>query len=75
MEQGRVGQRGWDLIDDIRVALQEVEPRTESEQSLYAEGQDQVQRLADARRMRLMAAEERTPAVLWVVLVLGGWRR
>jgi hypothetical protein len=72
MEQGRVGQRGWDLIDDVRVALQEVEPRTEPEQALYAEGQDQVQRLADARRMRLVAAEERTPAVLWVVLVLGG---
>ena len=72
MEQGRVGQRGWDLIDDVRVALQEVEPRTEPEQALYAEGQDQVQRLADARRMRLVAAEERTPAVLWVVLLLGG---
>ena len=72
MEQGRVGQRGWDLIDDVRVALQEVEPRTEPEQALYAEGQDQVQRLADARRMRLVAAEERTPAVLWVVLILGG---
>ena len=75
MEQGRVGQRGWDLIDDVRVALQEVEPRTEPEQALYEEGQDQVQRLADARRMGLVAAEERTPAVLWVVLVLGGWRR
>ena len=75
MEQGRVGQRGWDLIDDVRVALQEVEPRTEPEQALYAEGQDQVQRLADARRMRLVAAEESTPAVLWVVLILGGWRR
>src|ERR671911_3065980 len=72
MEQGRVGQRGWDLIDDIRVDLQEIEPRTEPEQALYAEGQDQVQRLADARRMRLVAAEERTPAVLWVVLLLGG---
>jgi hypothetical protein len=71
-QEGRVGQRGWDLIDDVRVALQEVEPRTEPEQALYAEGQDQVQRLADARRMRLVAAEERTPAVLWVVLVLGG---
>jgi hypothetical protein len=40
--------------------------------ALYAEGLDQVQRLADARRMRLVAAEEGVPAVLWSVLIFGG---
>jgi Protein of unknown function (DUF4239) len=63
---------GWVLIDDIRATLQRYEPRTEAEQELYAEGLDQLQRLADARRMRLVAAEESIPAVLWVVLVAGG---
>jgi hypothetical protein len=44
-------------------------------QELYAEGLNQVQRLADARRMRLVQAEESLPTVLWVVLVVGGsWR-
>jgi hypothetical protein len=41
-------------------------------QELYAEGLDQVQRLADARRMRLVVAEESLPIVLWVVLIVGG---
>ena len=63
---------GWVLIDDIRATLQEVEPSTVAGQELYAEGLDQVQRLADARRTRLVAAEESLPAVLWVVLVVGG---
>jgi hypothetical protein len=81
MEQGRAPlmeqstqatPRGWVLIDDIRATLQGYEPRTEAEQELYAEGLDQVQRLADARRTRLVAAEESIPAVLWVVLVVGG---
>ncbi len=73
MEQGtRATPTGWVLIDDIRVTLQEYEPRTEAQQELYAEGLDQVQRLADARRTRLVAAEESIPAVLWVVLVVGG---
>src|SRR3712207_1799282 len=63
---------GWVIIDDIRATLQEVEPRTVAEQELYAEGLDQVQRLADARRTRLVAAEEGLPSVLWVVLVVGG---
>src|ERR687893_1827124 len=69
---GRGSPQGWDLIDDIRATVQEVEPRSASERELYAEGLDQVQRLADARRMRLVQAEEGMPAVLWAVLVFGG---
>jgi hypothetical protein len=73
MEQStRATPTGWILIDDIRATVQGYEPRAESEQELYAEGLDQVQRLADARRTRLVQAEESIPAVLWVVLVVGG---
>ena len=63
---------GWTLIDDIRGTVQEVEPKTQADVQLYAEGLDQVQRLADARRSRLVAAEEGVPGVLWAVLVFGG---
>jgi hypothetical protein len=63
---------GWTLIDDIRASLQEVETRNPADEQLYAEGLDQVQRLADARRMRLVAAEEGIPGVLWAVLIFGG---
>ena len=72
MEHTRETTPGWVLIDDIRATLQGYEPRTEAAQELYAEGLDQVQRLADARRTRLVAAEESIPAALWVVLVIGG---
>jgi protein-S-isoprenylcysteine O-methyltransferase Ste14 len=72
MKQSRATPRGWVLIDDIRTTLQGYEPRTEAGQELYAEGLDQVQRLADARRTRLVQAEESIPAVLWVVLIVGG---
>ena len=75
MEQGQETRAGWVLIDDLRANLQEVEPRTPADEQLYAQGLDQVQRLADARRMRLVAAEEGIPAVLWAVLVLGGQRQ
>jgi hypothetical protein len=60
------------LIDDIRAALQGVEPNTLAEAALYAEGLDQVEELADARRTRLVAAHEGIPAVLWVVLIFAG---
>ena len=76
MEQGLGGgvqsfPEGWDLIDDIRATLQEVEVRTEADQALYAEGLDQIERLNDARRMRFVAAEEGLPGILWAVLVFG----
>jgi protein-S-isoprenylcysteine O-methyltransferase Ste14 len=80
MEQGRTPSlersqetsRGWVLLDDIRATLQGYEPHTVAEQALYAEGLDQVQRLADARRTRLVASEDSLPTVLWVVLIVGG---
>ena len=62
---------GWDLIDDMRATVQEVEPSTVAEQELYAEGLDRISRFGDARRMRLVQAEEGMPGVLWVILVLG----
>ena len=72
MEHTQATAQGWVLIDDIRASLQGYEPRNEAEQALYAQGLDQVQRLADARRTRLVQAEESIPTVLWVVLVAGG---
>ncbi|MBA3636639.1 MAG: DUF4239 domain-containing protein [Rubrobacteraceae bacterium] len=72
MTQTQETPAGWTLIDEIRANLQEVQPRTPADEQLYAEGLDQVQRLADARRMRLVAAEESVPGVLWAVLIFGG---
>jgi hypothetical protein len=72
MEQEQGTPAGWTLIDDIRANLQEIEPHTKADEQLYAEGLDQVQLLADARRMRLVASEEGVPGVLWTVLIFGG---
>jgi Protein of unknown function (DUF4239) len=63
---------GWSLIDDIRASLQDFDPHTKADEQLYAEGLEQIQRLGDARRMRLVAAEEGIPGVLWAVLIFGG---
>jgi hypothetical protein len=72
MVEGQGIPAGWTLIDDIRANLQEFQPHSAADEQLYAEGLDQVQRLADARRMRLVAAEEGIPGVLWAVLIFGG---
>jgi hypothetical protein len=72
MVQERGTPVGWTIIDDILQNIQGFEPRTKGEEQLYAEGLDQIDALADARRMRLVAAEEGVPGVLWSVLIFGG---
>jgi Protein of unknown function (DUF4239) len=72
MTQTQGTPAGWTLIDDIRETLQDVEPHSKADEQLYAEGLEQIQRLGDARRMRLVAAEEGVPGVLWSVLIFGG---
>jgi hypothetical protein len=72
MTQVRGTPAGWTIIDDIRDSLQDYEPRTKSGEQLYATGLDQIEELNDARRLRLVAAEEGIPGVLWAVLIFGG---
>jgi Protein of unknown function (DUF4239) len=72
LEQEAGTPAGWDLIDDIRATLHGFEPHTKAEEQLYAEGLDQVENLANARRTRLIASEEGVPGILWAVLIFGG---
>src|SRR5829696_8880517 len=72
LEQEEGTTSGWNLIDDIRASIQGFEPRTKGEEQLYSKGLDDVENLANARRMRLVASEEGIPGVLWSVLIFGG---
>jgi hypothetical protein len=72
LEQEAGTPAGWDLIDDIRATIHGFEPRTKAQEQLYAEGLDQVGRLGEARRTRLIASEEGVPGILWSVLIFGG---
>ena len=62
----------WALMDEMRLSMQNVEVDTRSEQVLFERGLERIDALADARRERMVEAEEGIPAVLWAVLVFGG---
>jgi len=70
--RGESSPRAWALIDEIRLTVQDLNPHTQAEQVLYDQGLERVHDLADARRDRLVEAREGIPAILWVVLVVGG---
>jgi hypothetical protein len=72
MAQGKVSPKAWAILDEIRDDVQRMNPTTDTQQVLYEQGLQQVGDLADARRERLLAAEQGLPAILWVVLIVGG---
>jgi uncharacterized membrane protein YraQ (UPF0718 family) len=72
MERERSSPRAWDLLDEIRASLQGFDPSTPAQQVLYEQGFERMRDLADARRDRLLEAKLGLPAILWVVLIIGG---
>ena len=72
MEQKKSSPRAWNLLDDIRTSLQNFDPSTPEEQVLYEQGFERMRDLAEARRDRLLEAEQGLPVILWVVLIAGG---
>ena len=72
MKQGKSSPKAWDLLDEIRTNLQSFKPSTPQEQVLYEQSLEQMRGLADARRDRLIEAEQGLPVILWLVLVTGG---
>lgn len=72
MQEEKSSPRAWDLLDDIRASLQGFDPFTPAEVVLYEQGYESMRSFADARRDRLLKAEQGLPAILWVVLIAGG---
>ena len=72
MEKEKSSPRAWELLDEIRHDLQSFEPSTPAQQVLYEQGFERMRDLADARRDRMLEAKNGLPAILWVVLILGG---
>jgi protein-S-isoprenylcysteine O-methyltransferase Ste14 len=72
VERGSSSPRAWALLDEMRLGVQGLGVSTPADQALFEQGLDRIHGLADARRTRLVEADEGIPAVLWVVLVFGG---
>ncbi|HVD44921.1 MAG TPA: DUF4239 domain-containing protein [Rubrobacter sp.] len=72
MEREKSSSRAWDLLDDIRTSLQNFDPSTPEEQVVYEQSLERMRDLANARRDRLLEAEQGLPGILWVVLITGG---
>jgi hypothetical protein len=72
MEKGKASPRAWTTLHDLRDSVQSLHPTTDAQLALYEQALDRVHELSDARRERLLAADEGLPGILWVVLIIGG---
>jgi hypothetical protein len=77
MAQGSSSPKAWATLDELRATILGLKPTTEAQQMgydqmRYNEILVQLHDLGNARRERLLAAEQGLPPILWVVLILGG---
>jgi Protein of unknown function (DUF4239) len=73
MAQGEFSPKAWATIDEIRDSIQSLHASNDDQLLLDQQALERVHGLADARRDRLLAAEEGLPAIMWVVMVGGGF--
>jgi len=68
---GRIPRAGVEWMDRLQAQLFAYEPGRESQTILHAETLGAYNRLIEARRQRLDAANSRLPGVMWFVLLPG----
>jgi ABC-type multidrug transport system fused ATPase/permease subunit len=72
MEQGKTSSRASSLLSELRLSVQNLDTPTEADLVLYDQALTRFHDLANARRLRLVAATEGLPGILWIMLIGGG---
>jgi len=71
MERGRSSEQAAEIADELRRGVMGFDPKTGTEQEVYAQGLTLVQDLDEYRALRLLEVREGIPDILWVVLLVG----
>ncbi len=69
--EGQASAEAWELLDEMRLVVQDLDVGTQADQVIYTQGLERIHDVADARRTRLVEANEGIPVILWIVLVVG----
>jgi uncharacterized membrane protein YraQ (UPF0718 family) len=72
MEHGKSSAKAYELLDGMRASVEALHPTNNAQTVLYDNLIQRLHELGDARRARLLEAEEGLPAILWAVLLVGG---
>jgi hypothetical protein len=72
MQHGKTSPKAYELLDEMRASVEALHPTNGAQTVLYDNLLQRLHELGDARRTRLLQAEEGLPAILWAVLLMGG---
>jgi uncharacterized membrane protein YraQ (UPF0718 family) len=72
MQHGKTSPKAYELLDEMRASVESLHPTNEAQTVLYDNLLQRLHELGDARRARLLQAQEGLPAILWAVLLVGG---
>jgi uncharacterized membrane protein YraQ (UPF0718 family) len=72
MRDGKSSPKAYELLDEMRASVEALHPTKDAQTVLYDNLLQRLHELGDARRARLLEAEEGLPALLWAVLLVGG---
>jgi hypothetical protein len=72
MRRDEDSPKAWALLDELRGVVVSLHPKTVAEATTYDNEARAVSDLGDARRDRLLEADQGLPALLWAVLLVGG---
>ena len=69
MKDGQESPRADALANELRRSIEDFEPSTDAEQTVYSQELQRVHDLNEAREVRLLNVREGLPLVLWFALV------
>jgi hypothetical protein len=72
LAHGQGSPQAQDTLDELGRSIQEFDPQTMGEQTLYSQMLTQVVTLEENRGLRLLESNEGVPPLLWIVLVIAG---
>lgn len=72
MQQGKYSNKAFGTMYELWKTIGTYEPQSSGDSNVHAELLDQVSKVGDNRRARLVASRHGVPALLWCVLLVGG---
>jgi hypothetical protein len=72
MATGDSSQHVWEVLTRMFDSFSRIQPLTPRDTNVHAEMLKRLNELSDHRRLRLLAAEDKVPGLMWAVLIIGG---
>jgi hypothetical protein len=72
MARERREPRAEEALQSLWRAYLMVDPKSERESQVFAEGFGELNQVAEERQLRLLASRDHVPPLLWMLLIVGG---